>query len=111
METKDILRNDVTHNKKSPEHEDWISSPSFCSQRGGRGISPIFFFSIPAILARRAYPVENFPYFVGGLYVREEMKHEDKDGVVKNGHRKKHVRVWKELERDVGLPRRVRESS
>ncbi len=28
---------------KSPEHEDWISSPSFCSQRGGRGISLSFY--------------------------------------------------------------------
>ena len=65
---------------KSPEHEDWISSPSFCSQRGGRGIS--LYFSLihneQAKLANGAHSVEDFPCFVGGLYVQEEELSEEK---------------------------------
>ncbi|MFW9927116.1 MAG: hypothetical protein ACFFDM_10130, partial [Candidatus Thorarchaeota archaeon] len=83
---------------KSPAHEDWKCSPSFCSQRGGRGISLILIRLIyyhssgvigggnnvvpivvrmhsvlysQAILAIQYRCLEIFPYFVVVLYVHE----------------------------------------
>lgn len=52
-----------------------------------------FLFASMAKLACLCRFEEDFPYFVGGLYVSEEEKHDDTNGATEDGCRRKHARV------------------